>query len=106
VDKSTESTPFMNENVWKQQNQVMGRAAEKKQAEDYQCQNQNAFRGITLNSVFDYYMGYFEEDSLLACDILCGVVESYSSNLPICVVLMFTVRTVRVVSCTYHDRYF
>jgi hypothetical protein len=67
VDESPESTPFVNEIVWKQQNQVVGRAQAKKQVEDYQCQNQNAFRGITLNSVFDYYMVYFEGDSLLVC---------------------------------------
>jgi hypothetical protein len=68
VDESPESAQFMNEIVWKQQNQVMGRAQGKKQVEDYQCQNQNAFRGITLNSVFHYYMVYFEDDSFLVCD--------------------------------------
>jgi hypothetical protein len=67
MDESTESTPFMKDSVWKQQNQVMGGAPEKKQAEDYQYQNQNAFRGIALNSVFDCYIVYFEDDALLAC---------------------------------------
>jgi hypothetical protein len=67
VDESPESTPFVNEIVWKQQNQVMGRAQTKKQVEDYRCQNQTAFRGITLNNVFDYCMVYFEGDSSGMC---------------------------------------
>ncbi|PNF21398.1 hypothetical protein B7P43_G15334 [Cryptotermes secundus] len=53
MDESPESTPFVNEIVWKQQNQVMGRAQGKKQAENYQCQNQNAFRELWPHSLWD-----------------------------------------------------
>jgi hypothetical protein len=62
VDVNSESTPFVSEIVWEQENPVMGKVQGKEQADEYQCQNQNAFRGIALNYI-----------SLVTLNIICFI---------------------------------
>jgi len=50
VDENPELVPFASEIVWEQQNPVIRRVQEKKEAEEYRCQNQSAFQGIHLCS--------------------------------------------------------
>ncbi|XP_069697669.1 transmembrane protein 131 isoform X2 [Periplaneta americana] len=53
VDEALETPPFATEIVWEQQGAMMGRMQGKKQAEDYQCQQQNAFRELWPPSLWD-----------------------------------------------------
>lgn len=53
VDENPELVPFVSEIVWEQQNPVIRRVQEKKEAEEYRCQNQSAFRELWSNSLWD-----------------------------------------------------